>query len=74
MNPTRGTAALDYIERASADLANSERVLSYYIELARQYGCSDADIARAGMITPMATRLPGASDRPSALEPRPEDA
>lgn len=74
MNPTRGTAALEYIRRASADLANNERVLRHYIELARQYGCTDTDIAHAAMATQSASRPSDASALPPALEPRPADA
>lgn len=76
MNPTRGTAALDYIQRATADLANDKRVLSHYIELARQYGCSDADIAQAALVAQMdpTSRPSDASDHSSDPEPQPADA
>jgi hypothetical protein len=74
VNPTRGTAALDYIHRASADLANQKRVLSHYIALARQYGCSNTDIAQAAMGTQMATPPSDASDQSPDPGPRPADA
>lgn len=47
MNSTRATIALEYVRRAVVDLEKDERALRHYLSLAREYGCSQAEIAEA---------------------------
>lgn len=57
MDTTRATIALDYVRRATERIAAEQLTLTRFRELAKQYGCSDAEIQASE--TGHATATPG---------------